>query len=165
MTNVRSGVKGFVAKPIEDRFWEKVDRAAPDDCWLWTASTNGRYGLFWLNGRKVKAHRMAWRLLRGSPPKGKMACHTCDTPACVNPAHIFWGTMSDNINDAVQKGRHKAVGYSNRTHCKRGHPFSGDNLLIRAHDGYRQCRECKRMHNAARKWLNARALTETEGGE
>ena len=38
--------------------------------------------------------------------KGLDCCHTCDTPACVNPEHLFVGTRSDNMKDAGKKGRH-----------------------------------------------------------
>lgn len=112
--NARKGVKGFVSIPVEQRFWSKVQKGAADECWLWLASTNHAdsnrsYGEFWVNGRRVKAHRFAWELAHGrSIPKGLLACHSCDNPRCVNPDHIFIGTHSDNLRDAVQKGRHQS---------------------------------------------------------
>lgn len=94
------------------RFKEKVVEAAPDACWLWTGlkSHNGygqlmckiRDGYF----RPVRAHRIAWEAVNGPIPEGMYVLHSCDTPACCNPKHLFLGTAKDNIHDAVRKGRH-----------------------------------------------------------
>src|SRR3990167_3466750 len=93
------------------RFWSKVDKFGPDGCWLWIASTNDSgYGKFYLNGRLVKAHTLAWELTNGPIPGGMVACHKCDHPGCVNPAHIFIGTLSDNSKDCFSKKRNPMVG-------------------------------------------------------
>jgi hypothetical protein len=93
--------------PLEDRFWQKVDTSG--DCWLWTASSNGRYGKIGnhRDGRKVLlyAHRVAWELHNGPIPEGMVICHTCDTPLCVRIDHLFLGTYSDNTHDAMAKKR------------------------------------------------------------
>ncbi len=97
-------------KPLADRFWAKVDRRGPDECWLWTGATNGRnYGKIGL-GRQVDgtelAHRVSWKLHNGPIPEGMQVCHHCDVRYCVNPRHFFLGTSSDNHQDMVQKDRH-----------------------------------------------------------
>lgn len=84
-------------------------------CWLWTANIgrNG-YGQIQIKRRPVPAHRAAWELFKGPIPKGMHVCHRCDTPACVNPDHLFLGTMSDNIKDSYAKGRSKPRGVATR---------------------------------------------------
>ncbi|MGN7160836.1 HNH endonuclease [Sphingomonas sp. SAFR-052] len=88
-------------------FWEKVDRRGPDDCWMWTAFRNSQgYGRFWALGQNIQAHRYSLALKLGRTiPHPMMACHTCDNPGCVNPNHLWEGTRSENVRDAMQKGR------------------------------------------------------------
>jgi hypothetical protein len=97
--------------PIK-RFWAKVQKDEKTGCWLWTAAKfwDG-YGLFKLDYRAgkhfvVRAHRHSFFLAHGRhPADGMLVCHTCDTPACVNPAHLFEGTVQDNVRDSMRKGR------------------------------------------------------------
>ncbi len=91
---------------MKKRFWDKVEKT--DSCWLWTASVDGGgYGLFHLDGKLQKAHRVSWEMAHGEIPEGISVLHACDTPACVNPnsGHLFLGTQVDNLQDAVAKGR------------------------------------------------------------
>jgi hypothetical protein len=91
-------------KTTEERFWEKVDKTGT--CWIWTAckDKNG-YGFFRHNGKNLKAHRFVLELV-GRAAGNKYVCHTCDTPSCVNPDHLWVGDNSANQIDASRKGRH-----------------------------------------------------------
>ncbi len=63
------------------------------------------YGVVRHEGRNIKAHRMAWTLAHGPIPDGLFVLHRCDNPPCVNVAHLFLGTIRDNVLDAIRKGR------------------------------------------------------------
>lgn len=85
------------------RFWDKVNKT--EACWLWTAANAAGYGLIKLGGRMQKAHRVSWEMANGVIPPGMCVCHHCDVPLCVNPAHLFLGTVHDNQMDMRNKGR------------------------------------------------------------
>ncbi len=94
-------------KPLEQRFWEKVDKSG--DCWLWTSATWGSkgYGFFWVGSKKRSdyAHRVSYLISRGAIPEGRLVMHTCDNPLCVNPAHLELGSIRLNALDAQMKDR------------------------------------------------------------
>lgn len=101
-------------KGILARFWKYVDRKGDDDCWVWTGALNrasrissGGYGAFGICGCPVGAHVFSWTIFNGGrePKKGMCVCHSCDNPPCVNPKHLWLGTIQDNIDDKVAKGR------------------------------------------------------------
>jgi hypothetical protein len=103
------------SKPIEERFWTKVDKNGPmpehcpelGPCWLWTgAKTTAGYGYIHLaDGSKDYAHRISSKIHGGRDATGLSLCHRCDNPPCVNPAHLFVGTQVDNMRDMWSKGR------------------------------------------------------------
>lgn len=92
--------------PLDERFWSKVDKRGPNECWPWRANCDRLgYGRFTYTRQKhVTAHRMAFFLTHGHWPEP--AClHSCDNRPCCNPAHLREGTHTDNMQDKVQRGR------------------------------------------------------------
>jgi hypothetical protein len=124
-----------------------VARCVVDDetgCWLFMGARNNTgYGQIRVGGAVHKAHRIMLMSTGVSLDGGLFACHHCDTPACVNPAHLYAGTPKQNSQDAKRRMRSPA---QRQTHCKRGHAFTPENTyIIPAHGragGGRQCRRC-----------------------
>lgn len=89
------------------RFEKKF--AKTNGCWLWKGDKWSRpehgYGRIYVEGKRVKAHRVAWELYVGPIPTGLHVLHKCDVRLCVNPDHLFLGTKADNAHDRNQKGR------------------------------------------------------------
>lgn len=101
--------KQFHGLTEKERFMKWV--TVPENmtgCWAWLGSSlkSSGHGQ-WRSaaGKPELAHRAAWRLLKGPIPDGMCVLHRCDNPFCVNPAHLFIGTQSDNALDMWNKGR------------------------------------------------------------
>ena len=96
-------------QPPEERFWLYVEKC-DDGCWRWTGGkdTHG-YGQFGINGKMIRTHRFSYELHHPvSKPMNEnelYILHSCNNPACCNPAHLRLGTHQDNMNDKKSQGR------------------------------------------------------------
>lgn len=110
------------------RFMAKVEMVTESGCWIWTKNlTWNGYGQFFSSDRKaLRAHRYAYAALVAPIPDGLCVLHRCDAPACVNPAHLFLGTKTDNMRDAMAKGRNLPLGKGeSHSHAK----LTEDNVI------------------------------------
>lgn len=134
----------------QERFWRKVGFDGPlpqhcprlGACWIWQGAIlkGCGYGVFFLNGKNRRAHRVAWQLTKGSVDTTLFVCHHCDNPACVRHSHLFLGTNSENMVDCVRKGRNPN---KEKTHCSNGHSYSTANTAYNKL-GWRRCITCRK---------------------
>ena len=114
-------------------------KIAPDGCWNWQGTLEeNNYGRVWFRGKTIAAHRAVWIASGHELADDLELDHLCRNHSCVNPAHLEPITHDENI-------RRKALA---QTHCKHGHPLSGENLIVT--NRQRQCRECRRRWSRER---------------
>jgi len=137
-------------EPVVDRLRRYIAEQ-PNGCWHWTGHVNAYgYGQTKISGRMRMAHRAMYEAARGAiPPQHDLdhRCHNndpdchagtrCPHRRCVNPDHL------EPVRRVVNNDRQQ----EHKTHCRHGHPLSGDNLLVDAR-GARQCRACSRRRSA-----------------
>lgn len=139
---------------LPDRFWKFVLRGyTPADCWEWTGALRRGYGTFWLNGRNVGAHVVAYEALIGPIPTGREIDHVCHDPAdcaggescshraCVNPDHLQVATSRSN----TLRSGNPAARFARATHCVNGHEFTEVNTYWRPKGG-RTCKQCSKAN-------------------
>lgn len=81
-------------------------------CWEWPNVLNNMgYGrtTVTINGKYISkfVHRIMSEIVNG--PTKLCVCHRCDNPKCCNPDHLFIGTVKDNVQDMIAKGRKSTV--------------------------------------------------------
>ena len=119
-------------------FWDNVERTAT--CWLWQGpTTQNGYGLSTRSDRTIVAHRRAYLELVGPIPDGLQLDHLCRVRNCVRPDHLEPVTPAENWKRS--KANQPWLVNALKTHCKRGHEFTPDNIYWRGH--HRECRTCK----------------------
>lgn len=130
-----------------ERLIRNIEKNATTGCWNWTGSAVRGYGVCYLDdGTFTGAHRAAYIMLRGPLAREIQIHHTCENKLCCNPDHLL----------PVTGAEHRAVdrnSMQNKTHCKRGHPLSGDNLSpARLKAGKRICKQCASLR--VQKFMN-----------
>lgn len=147
MSQVRQKGEGLVSKSsLDERFWAKVDRSG--DCWIWTAATNGRYGV--IGGRRSRfyAHRLSVLLDGREIPEGMQIDHLCRNTLCVNPKHLDVVTPKENWRRIPREGLPCVRRSRTRTHCSKGHELSPENVFYKKGETFRRCRACHRIQTA-----------------
>ena len=89
------------------RFWSRVVDA-PSGCLEWTGGTTDKgYGTLRIGTTTLLAHRVAWAIAKGVDPGDTLVLHHCDNPRCVREEHLYLGTFKDNVQDCLNRGRHR----------------------------------------------------------
>lgn len=119
---------------------QSVSIGRPGQCWPWQrGKTTAGYGSVYHEGKHGYAHRLMFEWFRGPIPKGMFIDHKCRNRKCCNPAHLRIATPRQNV---LENNVGPVAANVLKTHCLRGHPFSGENLYVRASGG-RECRACR----------------------
>lgn len=111
-------------------------------CWEWQGFRQPvtGYGEISYHGKQTRVHRLAYRLSFGPIPPGGNVLHSCDVRHCCNPDHLRLGTISDNKQDELARGRNYEA---NRAQCTRGHAYAEHGVRV-GKNQWRQCRICAR---------------------
>ena len=127
------------------RFLEKIDIREGSDCIWWSGSTKtmgyGKLGIGGRSGKEVFAHRLSYQWFIGPIPDGMQIDHICKNRACVNPSHLRIVTPREN---KVFNSNSASAKNALKTHCPKGHPLFGDNLVrrLRKRGWSRECKAC-----------------------
>jgi len=130
-------------------------RLVPDPktgCLVWPGGKSDKgYAMAVVNGKRVRVHRAVYEKYCGPIPKGLVIDHLCNNKACCNMDHLR--VCTDKVN--ILRGNGVAARNNRKTHCPKGHPYSGDNLRTRVHKGCveRLCKACISMQNRARRMV------------
>ena len=139
-------------KKAEERFDNMYIPVTESGCWLWLGyvKING-YAQFSVEGKSVYAHRYSYERFVGKIQDGLQIDHLCRVRCCVNPAHLEQVTNHENMRRGIAwlvAGKYQLA----KTHCPRGHEYSGSNLYTKKHkDGHpdRRCRACIKIYDAS----------------
>lgn len=120
-------------------------------CWIWTGACHGRnekslYGQFYFNNKVRLSHRVSHSLFNGNVKKGLVVHHLCNNTLCVNPKHLKAVTQKENI----LLGTSPSAIHAKKTHCPKGHPYSGnflDKSRYRKMINERRCIICVRRNS------------------
>lgn len=147
ISRVGRDVPDHIAFPLALARLSKGMKVTDTGCWVSRFAPTS-YGYVQVNfkGKRVFQHRLSYMIHRGHIPDGLYVLHTCDNRRCWNPEHLWLGTISDNKQDELKKGRNYEA---NRTHCPRGHSYE-EHGIRHGRRQWRQCRVCARARNRLR---------------
>jgi hypothetical protein len=99
--------KYYKTEPIESRFDKQYIPVTESGCWLWIGALDKEgYGVFGINGKQKRAHRVSYEAHIGKIPDGLCLDHKCRVRCCVNPSHLEAVTNKENIRRG-DTGKHK----------------------------------------------------------
>lgn len=110
-------------------------------CWIWTGAWRRArqdflpYGVLRAGPQTKYAHRAFYEELVGPIPHGLFVCHKCDTPQCVNPAHLYLGDGFQNMADMDRRGRGRFRGE------RSGHAILTESQVREIHADQRTARQ------------------------
>lgn len=97
---------GYRTKSFQERFWDNVTVAGPDDCWVWTGTIgNNGYGRMSVNCKYHSVHRLSYLIAHGEINDKLLVIHSCDNKPCVNPKHLSQDVHAENARQAMERGR------------------------------------------------------------
>lgn len=132
----------------EARILAKTEIKDPAGCWIWKGRKNDDgYGRIVFKRKQRYLHRFVYEHVIGPIPEGLELDHLCRNRACINPLHVTPVTHREN----VLRGVSPAARHAKKTHCPKGHAYSGSNLYTRP-DGARICRACTRVALDTFRW-------------
>ncbi len=119
-----------------------------DGCYLWNGAKSRGYGYKRYNKKNWRVHRLAYNLVKGSIPSGKVIDHLCRQKACFNVEHLELVTQRENLTrNPKYKGknvRYKSPNKILKSACIWGHSFTEENTY-KYPDGRRECVTCRKL--------------------
>lgn len=146
-------------KEEKERLLKKISFG--DGCWEWLGciGKNG-YGYVRIDSKLRLTHRVVYELYEGDIPVWLELDHLCRNRKCCNPNHLEPVTRKENCVRSPIIGKHgnhvrgKEHYFGMKTHCKRGHEFTPDNIYPR--DGRRECIICAKLR--AKLWRKSKSV-------
>ena len=133
------GNKGM-QKAVKPRLFANTKISPDTECILWTGcTTKAGYGQLSVLGKRLYTHRVSYEIFVGKIEEGLQIDHLCRVRNCIRPDHLEQVTSAENTRRG-SANRLATGGYPRRTHCKREHALTDDNVYT--YDGKRSCRTC-----------------------
>jgi hypothetical protein len=128
-------------KTALEKFHANYEIVTESGCWIWKGSSyRAGYGQFRYSNIIIGAHRFSFMTFKGEIPENHFVCHKCDTPSCVNPDHLFCGTVHENFKDMRIKKRNAIGAKNGRSKLTEYDIVNIRKLKVRRGDTARICR-------------------------